>query len=315
MKATACAHPVQQLIKTVGPGHDTISLPFFDSISVCTAPLQSITTIQFQSTRDILINGTPPQPRILNRIDAVISHIRKLSGIRDEIRMVSRNTFPEPCGVEPLPSLIAAITVAATSAAGLDLSRKELSRIARRGSGLAPHSVMGCVSRWSAQLQESSSHCTVVAEDLNLGMMMALLPPLPQRNTIHQTMSSPLLEFRLQLIHSSLYEMEQALKAHDISRIGLLAEKESVLAHALSMNGDEALIPWSSPVLQVMAEIQALREEGISVYFNVDTGPALFINCHPEDRALIEERMRGLSIPMRQLEVGKGAHLLQDHLF
>jgi phosphomevalonate decarboxylase len=314
MKTTACAHPVQRLIKNVGQLYDTVSLPFFDSISVCTAPLQSTVTIEFQSTKDILINGDPPLPHILNRIDAIISQVKRLSGIKGEIRMVSQNSFPDNCGVEALPSLIAAVTVAATCAAELDLSPKELSRIAHKGAGSAPHSVTGYCSRWSAQLQESSCYSTVLEKDLDMGMIMTPIPPLPE-NKVPEILPSPLLEFRLKMIHSALYEMEQALKAHDIPKIGFLAEKESILTHALTMHGDEDLIPWRPDALRVMAEIRALREEGISAYFNVDTGPALFINCYPEDRALIEERIREIHIPVVQLQVGKGTHLLKDHLF
>src|SRR5438094_847640 len=47
MKATAVAHPIQGLIKYHGLADPVLRLPFHDSISVCTAPLTSRTTVEF----------------------------------------------------------------------------------------------------------------------------------------------------------------------------------------------------------------------------------------------------------------------------
>ncbi len=47
MKATAVAHPIQGLIKYHGLADPVLRLPFHDSISVCTAPLTTRTTLEF----------------------------------------------------------------------------------------------------------------------------------------------------------------------------------------------------------------------------------------------------------------------------
>src|SRR3990172_6047190 len=52
VKPTAVAHPIQGLVKYHGLQDERLRLPFHDSISVCTAPLTSRTTIEF--------GGVPP---------------------------------------------------------------------------------------------------------------------------------------------------------------------------------------------------------------------------------------------------------------
>jgi len=319
MKVTACAHPVQELITPLVRLTGGYHLPFCDSISVSTAPLSTIATVQFQDEKDILINGIPPDPHTALRIDAVMRQIRRASGIQEEVKIYSRDNFSEKCNVDSLSPLIAAVTVAAAGAAGLDLSWKELSSIAGRGTPSAPGAVTGYFSRWSAQLQENSSYCSVLNDTLDMGMLEIPISPLKKdnnsQNAIPSPSLSPLLEFRMKMIQVSLSEMEQAIRTHKISPIGLCAERESIVTQAVTMGEDTTPIPWNSHALRIMTEVYALREEGICAWFNMNPGPSLFINCHPLDVPSIEKRIRALHIPVIPLQVGRGAHLLSEHLF
>lgn len=47
-KATAIAHPIQGLIKYHGLKNTELRLPFHDSISVCTAPFETRTTLELR---------------------------------------------------------------------------------------------------------------------------------------------------------------------------------------------------------------------------------------------------------------------------
>ena len=74
MKATAMAHPIQGLIKYHGLADPVLRLPFHDSISVCTAPLTTRTTIEFGSVpRDqATIDGRDVTARDMERIRSVV---------------------------------------------------------------------------------------------------------------------------------------------------------------------------------------------------------------------------------------------------
>lgn len=310
MKATAAAHPVQELIKYYGVLDHRVQLPFHDTISVCTAPLETVTTFAFQKEKEICIKGETPDFRTIYRIDAVVSEIKKLSGIEEAYRMVSESNVPGR-GLE-VSSGFAALTMAAAEAAGLDLSAKELSTIARKGAQSASRSITGWFSRWRANLQKEFCYSFVIEDDLQMGMVGVLVEPVYSEV---QMLTSPAVAHRLQSVHTLLYEMERAIKTHDVPTIGKLAETDSMLLHALTMTRKGEPIVWAPEIFQVIAEVKALREEGTTAYVSIDTGALLYVNSYPEDVLMVEERMNRIGVETIQLQVGGGVKSIKEHLF
>jgi phosphomevalonate decarboxylase len=311
MKATARSHPVQGLIK-YHLVDDRLRLPFHDTISVCTAPFCTVATVAFQQEKEVVTNGCAPDPVTVSRIDSIIFEVKHLSGVDLQYKVVSESNFPSNTGLGASSSECAALAVAASEAAGLDLSHKELSRIAGRGTQSAPTSVTGYFSRWRANMDEKFCYSFVMDDDLDMGMVAALVESEPI-NTYKVTMS-PFLELRLKSVHTSLYEMERAIKDHDIPKIGQLVEKDTILMHALTTAENKKSVMWRPDTLRVMAEVIALREEGVEAYFSCDRG-AVYINSYPEDVLTIEERITALGIKAVPLSVGGEAHLIDSHLF
>src|SRR2546428_5163648 len=93
MKATAVAHPIQGLIKYHGLADPVLRLPFHDSISVCTAPLTSRTTVEFGGVaRDTAtIDGRDVNARDMERIRAVVDPIPGRAPIREPFRIAGRD--------------------------------------------------------------------------------------------------------------------------------------------------------------------------------------------------------------------------------
>ena len=308
MKATARAHPVQGLIKYYVT--DRLRLPFHDTIAVCTAPFCTVTTVAFQQEKEVIINGCTPDPATASMIDSIISEVKHLSGVDLQYKVISESNFP--CtGLGAFSSECASLTVAASEAAGLDLSHRELSRIAGRGTQSAPTSVTGYFSRWRANMDEKFCYSFVMDDDLDMGMVAALVES--ESYSTYNVTVSPFLELRLKSVHTSLYEMERAIKNHDIPKIGQLTEKDTILMHALT-TADNKSVMWRPDTLRVMAEVVALREEGVEAYFSCDKG-AVYINSYPEDVLTIKERITTLGIKAVPLSVGGEASLTASHQF
>ena len=86
MKATASAHPIQGLVKYHGMRDEVLRLPYHDSISVCTAPSHSRTTVAFESDREAdryVVDGEVVGGRAAERLRAVVDHVRELAGVED----------------------------------------------------------------------------------------------------------------------------------------------------------------------------------------------------------------------------------------
>ena len=216
MKATAVAHPIQGLIKYHGLADPFLRLPYHDSISVCTAPLTSRTTLEFGGLpKDVaVIDGQPVTAHDMERIRSVVDVVRARAGIRDRFRMESVNDFPSNVGLGASASGFAALALAATRAAGLELDLQAISRIARRGAGSAARAVTGAFSKWKMGVADEDSYSVqLAAQDLQIAMIVALVPAFKQTENAHrEAVTSPFFHARLAEMPRMLMEMELAIR-------------------------------------------------------------------------------------------------------
>ena len=136
--ATAIAHPNIAFIKYWGNRDQDLRIPATDSISMNLGGLTTRTEVSYDSSlnNDVLqINNKPADELATLRISKFLEFTRKLAGIQIYARVKSENNFPMGTGIASSASAFAALSLAASAAAGLDLSEHELSRLARRGSG------------------------------------------------------------------------------------------------------------------------------------------------------------------------------------
>ena len=78
-------------------------------------------------------------------------------------RVESENNFPTGTGIASSASAFASLTLAACQAAGLDLDERELSRLARRGSGSASRSVPSSFVEWLPGEDDQTSYAYSIA--------------------------------------------------------------------------------------------------------------------------------------------------------
>lgn len=78
----------------------------------------------------------------------VVDVLRKEAGIKTPVLVVSKNSFPTASGLASSASGVATLVYASAKALGLEMSPKELSMVARQGSGSAARSVFGGYVVW-----------------------------------------------------------------------------------------------------------------------------------------------------------------------
>ena len=318
VKATAVAHPIQGLIKYHGLVDERLRLPFHDSISVCTAPLTTKTTIAFGSlTEDTAtINGRPVSGRELERILAVVDVVRVRAKLHENFRMESVNDFPSNVGLGASASGFAALARAACAAAGLSLAAKDVSRIARRGAGSAARAVAGGYARWTTGTSDANSYAYQLREDLPMGIVIALVPAFKMTDTAHrEAPSSPFFQARLAEMPKMLAEMELAIRNGDLGKVMMLAERDTMMLHGITMTGTSEMLLWRPETVKVILAVKRMREEGVPAFFSIDTGASVYVNTVPERVEEVESRIRALGVETLQCGVGGGARTVDDHLF
>lgn len=319
MKATAVAHPIQGLIKYHGLADPVLRLPFHDSISVCTAPLTTRTTIEFGDfPRDTAtIDDRTITAREMQRILSVVDEVRARAGITDRFRMVSANDFPSNVGLGASASGFAALALAACRAVGLSADLQEVSRIARRGAGSATRSVTGAFSKWKMGVSDEDSYATQLAsEGLQMDMIVALIPAFKQTEDAHrEAPTSPFFHARLAEMPRLIAEMELAIRKQDIGAICALAERDTLMLHGITMTGAAEMVLWQPETLRVILAVRKMRDAGIPAFFSIDTGATVYVNTLPGRGPEVQARIEELGIRTIPCTVGGAARTVDGALF
>ena len=319
MKATASAHPIQGLVKYHGMHDEELRLPYHDSISVCTAPSHTLTTVEFQpdATEDVyVIGGDRVEGRGAERIDSVVDHVRDRAGIDAPVRLESENSFPPNIGFGSSASGFAAAATALAAAAGLDLSRPEISTIARRGSASAARAVTGAFSHLHSGMNDADCRSERIRTDLedDLRIVAAHVPAYKETEEAHrEAAESHMFQARLAHIHHQIDAARDALYDADFDRAFELAEHDSLSLAATTMTGPSGWVYWQPDTIAVFNAVRELRDdEGIPAYFSTDTGASVYVNTTAEHVDAVERSVSAVGVDTDVWEVGGPAAVRPD---
>jgi len=319
MKATARAHPIQGLVKYHGMRDEELRLPYHDSISVCTAPSNTTTTAAFEPDREsdrYVVDGEVVSGRGAERIRAVVDHVRDLAETDDRVRFESENSFPTNVGFGSSSSGFAAAAMALVEAAGLDMTRPEISTVARRGSSSAARAVTGAFSHLRTGLndQDCRSERIDVPADFedDLRIVGGLVPSYKETEEAHaEAADSHMFDARMAHVHGQIAEMRDALFEADFGRAFELAEHDSLSLAATTMTGPAGWVYWQPRTIEIFNAVRELREaDDVPVYFSVDTGASVYVNTTAEYVDRVERVVGDCGVETTVWEVGGPARVL-----
>ncbi|SIR72018.1 phosphomevalonate decarboxylase MvaD [Natronorubrum thiooxidans] len=325
MKATAMAHPIQGLVKYHGMRDDIKRLPYHDSISLCTAPSHTRTTVEFSMDYDedtFVVDGEELDGRAYERVEAVVEKARSKSDAAHTVypvRLESENSFPSNVGLGSSSSGFAAAAMALAEAAGLDASKPEISTIARVGSASAARAVTGAFSQLHTGLNDEDCRSSRIPTDLHeeLKIIVGLVPYHKETEDAHnEAADSHMFQARNAHIHGQIAEMRDSLRNNDFEGVFELAEHDSLSLAATTMTGPSGWVYWQPETLTIFNRVRKLRdEEDIPVYFSTDTGATVYVNTTEEYAERVEEEIADCGVSTTIWDVGGPARLLDDHLF
>lgn len=321
MKSTARAYAIQGLVKYHGLKNAKLRIPFHDSISVCTKALPTITTVETkQSLRQdlIRINGRVPTKREEARALVVIDKLREIADTETRVRVESTNANVEGKGLGFSASGFAALGLAASKALGVNLEAHRLSEVVRLGAGSAARSLVGGFSIWYAN-RNGHSFAEQLAPATSIELRTLIVPISSDIKTdmVHtDSLTSPFFKARLGYVKGALQRMKRAIGRRDLHEICRLAEVDTLNLHAITMTGKKETVLFSPLSIRVMHEVRRLREEeGIPVWYSLDTGPSVFVNTMPNVATKVEKRIRTFSNRVILSDPGGPAETVSRPLF
>jgi len=331
MKSTAIANANIALVKYWGKKDKKLMLPQNSSISMTLDGLNTITTVEFDKKYDKDIFVLNDQELRENKeFEKVVKHldlIRKISGTREKAKVVSKNNFPTAAGLASSASGFAALSLAGAQAAGIDLDLKELSKLARRGSGSATRSCQGGFVEWQKGEKEdgSDSYAVQIAKPehwpefrMITTIVSTVTKKVSSRAGMAQTVETcPMYKAWLDTVNEDLKKVKRGILEKDFTLVGKTTESNCLKMHATMITTQPAIVYWMPATLEIIHAILAWREKGLECYFTIDAGPQVKVICLEKDVSELEKRLQAVEGVKKTIvcKPGEEPKLINEHLF
>lgn len=305
------------LVKYWGKADEALKIPAVGSISITLERLWSETEVRFDPalTGDELVLDGASRPEQLARVSACLDVLRERAGVDLRAAVASRNNFPTGAGLASSASGFAALAAAAARALDLELSARELSIVARRGSGSAARSIFGGFVEMHAGTRadgsDSYAEPLLEASAWPLDVVVAITARGEKEvgsgpGMARSAEASPYYPAWIATHAADLAAARGAIERRDFEALADVAEHSCLKMHAAAMAARPPLLYWNAVTLDCMHAVRRLRRDGVAVFFTIDAGPQLKAVCAPGARARVQAALRDVPGVLELLATGLG---------
>lgn len=330
--AVAKANVNIALIKYWGKRNEQLILPYTSSLSLTLSDLYATTSVHFDESLPadfVTLDGSelPTDDSTRLRVDAMLDLVREKAGISTKAKVVSHNHVPIAAGLASSASGSAALAAAASYAAGLNLTPRELSRLARRGSGSACRSIFGGFVLWNKGEDDETSYAEPIADplaeplsepaepadshlsaslptslpaqkNLNPAMIVVTLDsskkPISSRTAMRRTVeTSPAYMPWVEQSKKDLARALDAIRVGSIEQLGEVMEQNSLGMHETMRKANPPVNYLTDKTYAVLNAVRSMRECGWPVWATMDAGPNVKVLTDADCAARAAEELRG----------------------
>jgi len=294
------------LCKYWGKRDSELNLPINSSLSISLDRLGAETTVTpIDSPRDrFFLNDLEVdlEDDAGRRVADYLDLLRPSPAAR--YRVDSHSDVPVAAGIASSASGFAALALALNDLFGWGLERRELSILARLGSGSAARSVYDGFVEWHAGQRADGMDCfaeRIDAEwkDLRIALVEISDSPKPigSRPAMARTVeTSRLYSGWPRRADEDIGEIRAAISGRDIERLGAAAESNALAMHATMLDSRPPILYWKPATLAAIEKVWHLRDDGSAVYLTMDAGPNLKLVFEKTTRPQVEAAFPGARI-------------------
>jgi diphosphomevalonate decarboxylase len=288
------------LIKYWGKKDEHLILPMNNSLSLTLDAFYTETTVEFNKsfTEDsFFLDGIKQDQKQTAKITAFLALVRQQYQVSLFAKVDSRNFVPTAAGLASSASGLAALAGACSAALNLGLTDKELSRLARRGSGSACRSIFGGFAEWQKGASDQTSFAEAIVSDnweQDLAMLFVLvddgIKDVSSRDGMKRTVeTSSFYAGWLSSIDADLKTAKQAIAEKDFTALGEVTEANALRMHGTTLAANPPFTYWSPESLTVMQLVRQARQNGLPCYFTMDAGPNVKILVEKKNLAALKQ--------------------------
>jgi diphosphomevalonate decarboxylase len=286
------------LCKYWGKRDAELNLPVTSSLSVALPDKGAMTNIALrdQAPDAIILNGKalPANSEFAQRTKDYLDLFRPQKNWHLYIDI--NVNIPIAAGLASSACGFASLVAALNDLFAWKLDKRELSILARLGSGSAARSFWTGFVEWHAGVM--SDGMDSYAEPLSYEwpeLYVGLLPisdkqkPISSRDAMEHTVNSSILYSDWpKKVARDMVMQRQALQIKNFSLLAGTAESNALTMHATILSSWPPICYFLPDTIAAMHQIWNLRREGLEVYFTEDAGPNLKLLFLEKDKAAVQ---------------------------
>ena len=287
------------LVKYWGKRDEALNLPVTGSLSISLGPLGShVELARGNGAGDgIWLNGEP--------LPADSSFARRASAYLDLFRpaadfffaLKARNTVPTAAGFASSASGFAALAKAVDGLFGWGLAPRELSILARLGSGSAARSLEDGFVEWRAGtaadgMDSYAERLEAAWPELRVGAVVLCSAEKPIGSREGMKRSVETCEFYREWpgrVAKDLVALKAAIAQKDFAALGEIAEGNALAMHALMAATRPPIVYALPETVAALRKIWAARAAGLALWFTMDAGPNVKLLFEARDEARVRD--------------------------
>ena len=288
------------LVKYWGKRDEALNLPVTGSLSISLGPLGSHVELArgAGAADEVWLNGKklPGGSPFASRAAAFLDLFRPARDFTFELK--ARNTVPTAAGFASSASGFAALAKAADGLFGWGLETKELSILARLGSGSAAVSLADVFGEWHAGtaadgMDSFAERLEAEWPQLRVGAVVLCAEEKPVGSRAGMKRSVETCEFYRawpRRVARDLAALKAAIAERDFEVLGTVAEDNALAMHALMLATRPPILYALPETVAAIRKIWAAREAGLPLWFTMDAGPNVKLLFEAQDEAHVRER-------------------------
>lgn len=286
------------LIKYWGKADEKLIIPMNNSLSVSLDKFYTETKVTFDSdypADQLILNGKEANEKETKKIQSYMDIVREIANTDLHARIDSQNFVPTAAGLASSASAYAALAAACNEALQLELSDKDLSRLARRGSGSASRSIFGGFAEWEKGHDDETSYAHPIDADHwedELSMIFVVINNQSKKVSSRSGMSltrdtSRFYQYWLDHVDEDIKEAKQAIEAKDFKQLGEVIEANGLRMHATNLGSQPPFTYLVQESYDAMAIVHECRKMGVPCYFTMDAGPNVKVLVEKKNKQLV----------------------------
>lgn len=295
------------LVKYWGKRDTTLNLPMTGSLSIALPQLGAWTRVeQYDGSEDaVSLNDQPTaqDSAFYRRLVRFLDTVRPTPDYRYHVATYSN--IPIAAGLASSACGFAALVQALNAHHHWQLSERELSILARQGSGSACRSLWHGFVEWHRgernDGQDSFAEPLPIDwPEVKVGLMMvsSATKPISSRDAMQiTTQTSCLYQDWPARVADDLVSVKQALANKDFTLLGQTAEDNAIAMHATMLDSHPVIEYSTAQTYALRQRIQTGREQhGLPMYFTQDAGPNIKLLYHAAAESNIRDYLASIQV-------------------